>query len=147
MLLSRLNNPFIVRYYTAWIEEDEDAGQPKEDSDSSTDDESSDLLSHLPDSTTRGLDFISSGGYGGIEFGYDTDDDESHSQVLSDDEDEDDESVSPEVKNTRSNKRASRRRSSVGRNLPVKLFIQMEYCEKQVCPAPRPCNHSKLRVH
>ena len=131
MLLSRLNNPFIVRYYTAWIEEEDGPSQANGGSDSSANSGSEDGLSHLPDFSTPGLDFISSGGYPGIEFGYDTDDDEEHSHAL---ESEDDDSESPQtskVEQEEQLKKPPRRRSSAARDSPVMLYIQMEYCENQ----------------
>ena len=131
MLLSRLNNPFIVRYYTAWIEEEDGPSQKNGGTASSAGSESEHGLSHLPDFSTPGLDFISSGGYPGIEFGYDTDDDEEPSEAL---ESEDDDSDLPQKSSIERNeplKKPSRRRSSATRDSPVMLYIQMEYCENQ----------------
>ena len=135
MLLSRLNNPFIVRYYTAWIEE-EGPGHSDGDSSSSSDNENLNVLAHFPESATRGLDFISSGGYAGFEFGYDSDDDEARSQAVEDeDEDEDDSGTSELVnvdKKHPTTTKEVRRRSSVVPDSQVTLYIQMEYCANLV---------------
>ncbi|KAF9890979.1 hypothetical protein FE257_005236 [Aspergillus nanangensis] len=126
MLLSRLNHPYVVRYYTAWLEEDYD--HVDEEAISSTDGgylsgRSSDTFGY----STGGLDFISSSGYPKIEFGHDS-------------EDEHDGSLSyrckgstPETYGTGSatGKELSRARSgSQGRPVLTTLYIQMEYCEK-----------------
>ncbi|KAL4890080.1 hypothetical protein BDV59DRAFT_195203 [Aspergillus ambiguus] len=126
MLLSRLNHPYVVRYYTAWLEEDYD--HIDEEAVSSTDGDY--FASHNSaafEYSTGGLDFISSSGYPKIEFG-------------SDSEDEHDGSLSyrykgetPETYGTESGtgKELSRVRSgSQGRPVLTTLYIQMEYCEK-----------------
>ncbi|THC97276.1 hypothetical protein EYZ11_003224 [Aspergillus tanneri] len=72
MLLSRLNHPYVVRYYTAWLEEDH--GHIDEEAISSSDGgffASSDPSRY--DYSTGGLDFISSSGYPKIEFASDSD--------------------------------------------------------------------------
>jgi translation initiation factor 2-alpha kinase 4 len=82
MLLSRLNHPCVVRYYTAWPEEETTSMSDSDDDDESTtfdaDDSGSDLDISPGDSgasgfgaSTGGLDFISSSGYPKIEFGSD----------------------------------------------------------------------------
>ncbi|KAH9860197.1 hypothetical protein IAQ61_011981 [Plenodomus lingam] len=81
MLLSRLNHSCVVRYYTAWPEEDA-PGFSEADGDGTTalSEDDSDSDSDISPGTTRdtalngstgGLDFISSGGYPRIEFGSD----------------------------------------------------------------------------
>jgi translation initiation factor 2-alpha kinase 4 len=82
MLLSRLNHPCVVRYYTAWPEEDT-AGMLEADDDESTTFDTDETLSESDGSddgtddgvpfsqSTSGLDFISSSGYPKIEFGSD----------------------------------------------------------------------------
>ena len=80
MLLSRLNHPHVVRYFTAWIEEDSNWPTETDEEVFSTTEESS---SHAQNATgpslelghTSGLDIISSSGYPNIEFGYDTEED------------------------------------------------------------------------
>lgn len=82
MLLSRLNHPCVVRYYTAWPEEETNVMSDSEDEDGSTtfDQDESDSDSDIsPGNTgaggfgtsTGGLDFISDSGYPKIEFGSD----------------------------------------------------------------------------
>lgn len=83
MLLSRLNHSCVVRYYTAWpeedipgfpeVEEDESTTFGEDESDSGSEfspgiDETADM-----NGSTGGLDFISSSGYPKIEFGSDED--------------------------------------------------------------------------
>jgi translation initiation factor 2-alpha kinase 4 len=81
MLLSRLNHPCVVRYYTAWPEEDV-PGMTEAEDDASTTFDSDDSQSNSDGSqdgtdgagfsvSTGGLDFISSSGYPKIEFGSD----------------------------------------------------------------------------
>jgi translation initiation factor 2-alpha kinase 4 len=88
MLLSRLNHPCVVRYYTAWPEED-GPGVIEPDDDASTASDSDDLDDSHSESegsqdgtdgvgfsmSTGGLDFISSS-YPKIEFGSDAESDE-----------------------------------------------------------------------
>ena len=147
MLLSRLNNSFIVRYYNAWIEEQ---GILRRAS-SATEDESPNIsalkqsISRLSVTKTQELDFVSSQGYAGLEFGYDTDDEDAieatdEESVLdeADTEDEDDEDEEEADENSEEDRssdspmtRALRRRRSSATNLKVILYIQMEYCERR----------------
>lgn len=86
MLLSRLNHPCVVRYYTAWpeednpgmSEEDEDASTTldSDDSDSDSDDAGNDIDAIDFSQSAGGLDFISSSGYPKIEFGSEAESDE-----------------------------------------------------------------------
>jgi translation initiation factor 2-alpha kinase 4 len=82
MLLSRLNHPCVVRYYTAWPEEETSTMSDSDSEDDSTtfDADDSDSDSDIsPGNTgasgfgtsTGGLDFISDSGYPKIEFGSD----------------------------------------------------------------------------
>ena len=137
MLLSRLNNPFIVRYYAAWIEaEDQRSHSSGEDSSSeNSEDEavSDSAVSTWLDSASRGLDFISSGGNMGFEFGYDTDDEDAGSQAVMD-EDSGDRSLPLRAGNPHKSSKLggnARRRSNPTQDTPVNLYIQMEYCERQ----------------
>jgi translation initiation factor 2-alpha kinase 4 len=82
MLLSRLNHPYVVRYYTAWPEEEISDIADSEDTTTIATTTEDDVLSpgQLPEnasidfgqSTTGGLDFISSG-FPKIQFGGDSD--------------------------------------------------------------------------
>jgi len=84
MLLSRLNHPCVVRYYTAWPEEENTSMSDSDDEDRSTtfdeDESDSDSDSDVSpgdtgaggySASTGGLDFISASGYPKIEFGSD----------------------------------------------------------------------------
>jgi translation initiation factor 2-alpha kinase 4 len=85
MLLSRLNHPCVVRYYTAWPEDEPFGYSGSSDDDSSTfdaDDSDSDSDSNISPRTLEsvdysrsagGLDFISDNEYPKIEFGSDAD--------------------------------------------------------------------------
>lgn len=135
MLLSRLNSPFIVRYYNAWEEleamQDENAIDATDSTSSSPRAESSfDFGQSAP-----GLDYISSSGYPQIQFGYDSADDES---------DEDSEDEMPErseeqakLQVTDSSEPQNSRQQSKARfdstpSVRVTLYVQMEYCERHV---------------
>ena len=127
MLLSRLNHPYVVRYYAAWLEASNNMdqaissteGDPFESQDGS-------------EFSNSGLDFISSSGYPKIEFA-DSDSDE--------DGDDDDEgtvshyrnrdSSALDDENSKYSQELSQSRSgSYGRPVLSTLYIQMEYCEK-----------------
>jgi translation initiation factor 2-alpha kinase 4 len=89
MLLSRLNHPSVVRYYTAWPEGDTGASADMSEDESAFDSDESGSDSDISPSGTRsvtvsrstGLDFISSTGYK-IEFGSDDGSDDDHGEVL-----------------------------------------------------------------
>ncbi|KAJ5906502.1 uncharacterized protein N7473_003418 [Penicillium subrubescens] len=126
MLLSRLNHPYVVRYYTAWLEED--FNHIEEEAISSTEGDPFASQDHRGFST-GGLDFISSSGYPKIEF------------AASDSEDENEGTISdrrhhdtPETYETGTgteHSEVSRAQSgSYGRPILTTLYIQMEYCEK-----------------
>ncbi|KAJ5908414.1 Serine/threonine-protein kinase GCN2 [Penicillium taxi] len=121
MLLSRLNNPYVVRYYTAWIEED--FTSINDDAISSSE---SDTLSHHGFST-GGLDFISSSGYPKIEFAASDSDDEG--EVISNEG----HNETPDTWGSGSgadDELSRARSSSNSRPVLTTLYIQMEYCEK-----------------
>ncbi|KAI9374936.1 anticodon binding domain of tRNAs-domain-containing protein [Aspergillus egyptiacus] len=127
MLLSRLNHPYVVRYYTAWIEEDHDYGD--EEAISFTDGGSfpGTHSQEFEYSTTSGLDFISSSGYPHIEFGLASDEEDAGTV------DTQEKGETPEAWGSESGtgKELSRVRSgSQGRPVQTSLYIQMEYCEK-----------------
>ncbi|KAI4722031.1 Serine/threonine-protein kinase [Aureobasidium sp. EXF-10727] len=151
MLLHRLNHAYVVRYYSAWVEDDL-SGMVELDQES---------VSFAEDMTTssgdgiqfgmssRGLDFVSSSGIGDdIVFGEDSDDEEE------DDDDDDEDSASgtetdgrvangrPVFRNGAPSESAisdgedtdSRpqrtHRASSRRFMRSTLYIQMEYCER-----------------
>lgn len=123
MLLSRLNHPYVVRYYTAWLEED--FNHIEEEAMSST--EGDPYASQDPHGfSTGGLDFISSSGYPKIEFAGSDSEDEG---TLSDRRKAD----SPDgwQNGSEDQEEFSHSRSgSYGRPVLTTLYIQMEYCEK-----------------
>lgn len=148
MLLSRLNHPYVVRYYTAWAEDDFSsvADQSEESTLGSTTEEASTLepstngtdqdeLSISFGQSTGGLDFISSSGYPKIEFGADSDDE----AIESEEEESEDDSGSDIFERggtpTQSGMKSLglRRTTSSTKPRPIRstLYIQMELCERQ----------------
>ncbi|KAM5472512.1 eukaryotic translation initiation factor 2-alpha kinase [Microsporum audouinii] len=131
MLLSRLNHPYVVRYFTAWLEENYGAVDDEDDSDAVLSSEGS--SSHSGDNiefgySTSGLDFISSSGYPKVEFGYDTDE-EAESDTISGGTGV--QKKGGDASTTEEGLSLRRIRSgSQSRAIPTTLFIQMEYCEK-----------------
>lgn len=84
MLLSRLNHPYVVRYYTAWPEDDLSEDQSSTDegtetgieTESGTEEAISFSVGGIGQSTTGGLDHISFSGLGAdIQFGDDSEED------------------------------------------------------------------------
>ncbi|CAG8141033.1 unnamed protein product [Penicillium nalgiovense] len=132
MLLSRLNHSYVVRYYTAWLEED--FNHIEEEAMSSTEGDPFASQDHNGFST-GGLDFISSSGYPKIEFAASDSDDENEG-TLSDPahpETPERNRVNDTGLDSGSVEEAelSRARSgSNGRPILTTLYIQMEYCEK-----------------
>ncbi|KAH8430468.1 putative protein kinase (Gcn2) [Aspergillus melleus] len=126
MLLSRLNHPYVVRYYTAWLEEDH--GHIDEDAVSSSDGYFSGRDSNAYEYSTGGLDFISSSGYPKIEFGGDSDEERDGTTPSQNFKRE-----TPETYGSESGTGADLSRvmsGSQGRPVLSTLYIQMEYCEK-----------------
>ncbi|KAK8213380.1 eukaryotic translation initiation factor 2-alpha kinase [Zalaria obscura] len=145
MLLHRLNHAYVVRYYSAWVEDDITGSvELDEDSITCTGDFTTSSKEESPTDfgfSSRGLDFVSSSGYNHIQFGDDDDDDEDTAtdsetdtleerrafamrQKVSTDQAVDD-STDGEPGPPRQSRSGSRRlmRST--------LYIQMEYCERQ----------------
>ncbi|KAK5680843.1 eukaryotic translation initiation factor 2-alpha kinase [Elasticomyces elasticus] len=130
MLLNRLNHPYVVRYFSTWVETDFSGGLGEEISsttEETTDDTTDDTTSDGPRmdfgvSSAGGLDFVSSSGYPQIEFG---DDDSDDDEAASNDESavESTEYSEPRELGLKKSRSASQRPPSV-------LYIQMEYCER-----------------
>ncbi|KAJ4353741.1 eukaryotic translation initiation factor 2-alpha kinase [Didymosphaeria variabile] len=134
MLLSRLNHPCVVRYYTAWPEEEtmtmsdsDDEGESTtfdaDDSGSESDISPGDTGASGYGASTGGLDFISSSGYPKIEFGSDDE------YANNDDGAIDDASVADAHSPIAKKRTAST--SMPQRPARTILYIQMELCEKQ----------------
>lgn len=148
ILLSRLNHPNVVRYFTAWIEY-EGPREGSKQSSCATEDESVSALegSDIAFGQSRGgLDFISTSGFPKIEFGYDSDEDDASSEAV-----EDDESSSGDEIERYSGPHGREQRQGLGtastdgnarlghkqpyspvQSTRTTLFIQMEYCENKV---------------
>lgn len=130
MLLSQLNHPYVVRYFTAWLEHDYSIPQDgSEDAITSTEDVSTASAKDNVEFgfSTGGLDFISSSGYPKVQFGYDSGDENHEDEDAEESEDEEPESSTGNSKNAR-----HVRSVSEVRPLRSILYIQMEYCEKHV---------------
>lgn len=129
MLLNRLNHPYVVRYFSTWVEETVQAGS--EEATSTT----AETISDAPRmdfgyQSTGGLDFVSSSGYPRIEFGADSDSEEESDPGDDDDAgnavDQSSDMPSPD---TEERLRLKRSRSG-SRKVQSTLYIQMEYCER-----------------
>ncbi|WEW56618.1 eukaryotic translation initiation factor 2-alpha kinase [Emydomyces testavorans] len=137
MLLSRLNHPYVVRYYTAWLEEDYFGAE--DDAMESTDQEASNHDIEFGYSTS-GLDFMSSKGYPKIEFGYDSEeqlpegdeqvDGRTASSGTVDENTEDDQAELTQSVNGEGDKLQLVSSGSNSVQVTSTLYIQMEYCEK-----------------
>lgn len=134
MLLNRLNHPYVVRYYSTWIEE-ESSNIVAEGSTTETETATGGITGtdasdpfEFGYQSRGGLDFVSSSGLAQIEFGEDSED------QSSDDEAVDDNMVAA-AENAAVNAGPSKelvlkRSKSDARRAPSTLYIQMEYCER-----------------
>lgn len=129
MLLSRLNHPFVVRYYTAWLEED--VNDAPDEAVSSTEGDPASSQDNVEFGySTGGLDFISSSGYPKIEFGYDSEEPNDPATPSSEGGPD---PTSGDYETTGAGNDLERTRSgSQSRPVTTTLYIQMEYCEKHV---------------
>ncbi|KAH3904164.1 non-specific serine/threonine protein kinase [Parastagonospora nodorum] len=141
MLLSQLNHPCVVRYYTAWPEEDTlgmpEAGDDEsitlnsDESGSESDGSDSSANGMAFSTSTSGLDFISSSGYPKIEFGSDAGSDEDDDAVIFGSDSEDDTGTASVGPRSPMVKRRTLSNSHHHRSTRSILYIQMEFCEKQ----------------
>ena len=146
-VLSRLNNPHVVRYYSSWIEEDNTGQQNMSDLTSFLDSESTSFRSlrqedHGFGQSSRGLDFISSNN---IVFGHidDSDNDDSDSSSTDDSsalrehreqEHQQIERVDGRMDRPRMHilsKHDQSDRSAETEDHSISLYIQMEYCKQE----------------
>ena len=140
MLLNRLNHPYVVRYFSTWLESDasvpEDAISTTEEAttEDATDDTASDSgpRVNVGYQSTGGFDFVSSSGYPQIEFGEDDDDasedEATGNDILAQRPNEESALGSAETSDTGLALRRSRSDTQPQRST---LYIQMEYCERQ----------------
>ncbi|KAF2263828.1 kinase-like protein [Lojkania enalia] len=143
MLLSRLNHPCVVRYYTAWPEEElvnlseneEDTAIAftAEQSDSNSDVSPRDIGEGAEfGRSTGGLDFISSSGYPKIEFGSDWgSEEEGDGHVVFGSDSEDEQAGTSIGSHSPLVKKRTTSSSYPVRSTKTILYIQMEFCEKQ----------------
>ncbi|WPG97933.1 Serine/threonine-protein kinase [Acrodontium crateriforme] len=148
MLLNRLNHPYVVRYFSTWVENDLSSAISEEavsttdytsqtrDDDDDDDDTSDGPRMDFGYQSTGGLDFVSSTGYPQIQFGDDDDDDSENDPFERDDEDTDGQMIMGSDAATESAKGFEARplfmrKSRSDSRLPSVLYIQMEYCERQ----------------
>lgn len=146
MLLNRLNHPYVVRYYSTWVEEtlhyseevmsttDETVTEDAtEDSDDEEEEDSNGQRTfEFGYQSTSGLDFVSSSGYPHIEFGGDSDSEEGSST--------DSNNASPQQNghshhgstdfSTADSRLRLKKTRSDSRRAQSTLYIQMEYCER-----------------
>jgi translation initiation factor 2-alpha kinase 4 len=158
MLLNRLNHPYVVRYYSTWLENNTSTTVPEE-AISTTDENLNDsLMIDFGHPSAGGLDFVSSSGYGVYddddEDGTDEDEEEEENEVDDDDgsvdynrgHDYDDDfdpfergsdggcqsenaTASDTAEKPHPGKSQLQRLRSDTRRLPSTLYIQMELCD------------------
>ena len=143
MLLNRLNHPYVVRYFSTWVEEDtgaviegsSTATETTTETETPTEDAESDgPRMEFGLQSTGGLDFVSSSGYPQIEFGADSDEEE-------EEHDDNDKNKLDAVQNggpvmepaeiSGIGSLGLRKSKSDSRRAPSTLYIQMEYCERR----------------
>lgn len=140
MVLSRLNHPYVVRYFSTWVEASpspsalvDGSGTTTEETAARTED-SNNTHMDFGYQSTGGLDFVSSTGPH-IEFGDDASEDDFSDQ----DTDErggnvqfvvDGESAIESGRSAEPESPRLRKSRSDSHKLPSTLFIQMEYCER-----------------
>ncbi|KAL1583728.1 hypothetical protein WHR41_07484 [Cladosporium halotolerans] len=145
MLLNRLNHPYVVRYYSTWVEEtlhvfSEEAMSTTEETvteeptvDSEDSEDSDGPRFEFGYQSTSGLDFVSSSGYPHIEFGGDSDSENSATNSESDREGahlNGSSQIGTDV-STADSRLGLRKSRSDPRKAQSTLYIQMEYCERQ----------------
>ncbi|GAB7362444.1 hypothetical protein MBLNU230_g2766t1 [Neophaeotheca triangularis] len=139
MLLNRLNHPYVVRYFSTWVEQ-ETSGPVFEDGSSVTETTeptaSEDPGIEFESESGGALDFVSSNGYPKIGL-----DGESEDEVVDEDDlfDRDEENLDEEseaaVESADTSQAAgvarTRRQRSDSKKMRSTLYIQMEFCERR----------------
>lgn len=140
MLLNRLNHPYVVRYFSTWVEDDVSGLVQLDEKTVSTTEEPTESSDDCPRMdfgapSTSGLDFVSSSGYPQIEFGEDDEEDDGSSG--SDSDSETDLAVNGSIDTISTNRKGGsislglrKTRSDSRRVIRSTLYIQMEYCER-----------------
>ena len=137
-VLSRLNHPHVVRYFSSWIEDepsstDLESSQP-EVSQTETFSSGDFSLHHDIPYSSRGLDFISSNHvvFGGAE---DSESDDDSNSDLDDNERGSSPANGHNISNSESNSNRSERQNAPARpsfaSQRTTLYIQMEYCNQE----------------
>ncbi|KXL51017.1 hypothetical protein M433DRAFT_157862 [Acidomyces richmondensis BFW] len=138
MLLNRLNHPYVVRYFSTWVENDISSAILEEDTTTTantttgdaTVEESSDGLRYdFGFQSAGGLDFVSSSGYPHIEFDEDDEADGEDRDSSEIDTVSKDGAQQPNENAVNEELHLKRSRSESHR-LPSILYIQMEFCER-----------------
>lgn len=142
IVLNRVNHPYVVRYFSTWIEHDPNGANSADVPEESLETETSTGLTTTEDDgpeiefdyqSTGGLDIVSSSGYPQIEFGEDSDDE--------DNDEDNDEGGAREEEESRSDEDDDRGIDASHSPPPVVrkarpeakkaiMYIQMEYCER-----------------
>ncbi|KAM3417687.1 hypothetical protein BST61_g5922 [Cercospora zeina] len=135
VLLSRVNHPYVVRYYNVWMEEDA-SGSAQEDAvfseDSSSDDDDQVDFGYP---STGGLDFVSNS-HPGFEFDddYENDNDNNDDGIIFEEDNEDEDAFDGNGTSTISTSNGSsklrpRKSRSNSHRFSKILYIQMELCD------------------
>ena len=155
MLLSQLNHPNVVRYFNAWLESEEIRADGQEDSQSSATSsyEENDMDGSIIENSPSGLDFMSESGPD-IVFESDSDDEvpmpritmqhgtcgshevtsEKDVATVNESGEEHDTEADGERASGLANALGEKRTSSDMSQPRTTIFIQMEMCDRKVCP-------------
>lgn len=145
ILLSRLNHPYVVRYFSAWMETEGSTSlgvRPSSRSSNSSDDSDAKGTSVSPDIQDDILDFsiphdmMSTSGFKDIVFGFDSDEAEEPGNAESSNT-SDSKTISSSADDSENQGRHGERMSQQAQGPAVvdpvrtKLYIQMEFCENR----------------
>ena len=135
MLLSRLNHPYVVRYYTAWPEDELGKGSDLEGESTNPSDEFPQNEAALSAFTqnTGGLDFVSSSGYPKIDFDESSEDEYSYNDRGIGSDCTSASSSSHSKNQDQSDLEPSKGTSAAYKGIrqyKTTLYIQMDFCER-----------------